>query len=165
MSNGKLCPCGSQKELEQCCLPIIKNRQEAPTAERLMRARYSAFALGEIDFIISSHHSETATGIDRGYIAKWSKESEWNGLEIVKTENGLEADETGRVIFHAFYRRDRESISHSENAFFKKENNSWKFYDSEPLTNAPIVNKDPPIGRNDPCRCGSGKKFKKCCGR
>ncbi len=29
---------------------------------------------------------------------------------------------------------------------------------------APIVNEEPKIGRNDPCPCGSGKKYKKCCG-
>jgi preprotein translocase subunit SecA len=28
----------------------------------------------------------------------------------------------------------------------------------------PIVNRQPKVGRNDPCHCGSGKKFKKCCG-
>jgi hypothetical protein len=29
----------------------------------------------------------------------------------------------------------------------------------------PVRNDAPPIGRNDPCPCGSGRKFKKCCGR
>ena len=28
----------------------------------------------------------------------------------------------------------------------------------------PVVRKDPHVGRNDPCPCGSGKKYKKCCG-
>jgi preprotein translocase subunit SecA len=30
--------------------------------------------------------------------------------------------------------------------------------------NKPIVNKGAKVGRNDPCPCGSGKKYKKCCG-
>jgi len=29
---------------------------------------------------------------------------------------------------------------------------------------APYVREAPKIGRNDPCACGSGRKFKKCCG-
>ena len=29
---------------------------------------------------------------------------------------------------------------------------------------APVLSRGPRIGRNDPCTCGSGKKFKKCCG-
>lgn len=28
----------------------------------------------------------------------------------------------------------------------------------------PYVRPEPKIGRNDPCPCGSGKKYKKCCG-
>ena len=31
--------------------------------------------------------------------------------------------------------------------------------------NKTVVNKEPKVGRNDPCPCGSGKKYKKCCGR
>ena len=29
----------------------------------------------------------------------------------------------------------------------------------------PIVNNEPKVGRNDPCPCGSGKKYKNCCGK
>ena len=39
------------------------------------------------------------------------------------------------------------------------------YSDSSPKqVNKPIVNKVQKVGRNDPCPCGSGKKFKKCCG-
>ena len=48
---------------------------------------------------------------------------------------------------------------------FVKESDGWKFEDGELVGETPIVREEPKIGRNDPCPCGSGKKFKKCCGR
>ena len=56
------------------------------------------------------------------------------------------------------------------------EKNGWHFIigfepdkpedisDLEKLLNPPQVVKSEKIGRNDPCPCGSGKKYKKCCG-
>ncbi len=35
---------------------------------------------------------------------------------------------------------------------------------SQPKVKKPVVNKTAKVGRNDPCPCGSGKKYKKCCG-
>lgn len=34
----------------------------------------------------------------------------------------------------------------------------------EPVKKKPVVNKNTKVGRNDPCPCGSGKKYKHCCG-
>ena len=38
-----------------------------------------------------------------------------------------------------------------------------KFYKEQ--KESTIIRKPKKIGRNDPCPCGSGKKYKKCCGR
>jgi SEC-C motif-containing protein len=48
------CPCGSGKSYGECCRPVISGEKKAPTAESLMRARYSAYVKHEIDFIIDS---------------------------------------------------------------------------------------------------------------
>jgi SEC-C motif-containing protein len=48
---------------------------------------------------------------------------------------------------------------------FVKDDEGWKFEDGELVAEQPIVREQPKTGRNDPCPCGSGKKFKKCCGR
>ena len=37
--------------------------------------------------------------------------------------------------------------------------------ESKEVTHTPIVNNGPKVGRNDPCPCGSGKKYKNCCGK
>lgn len=157
------CPCGSSKKYRACCLPIIKGEELAKTAEQLMRARYSAFALGEVDFILKSHHSRTRHEVKRDEIEQWSKNSEWLGLRIVKTESGALHDQTGNVIFNAQYKTDGKLNDHWENALFEKENNAWHFLDAKPVKTEPIVNTKSKAGRNDPCPCGSGKKFKKCC--
>ena len=43
--------------------------------------------------------------------------------------------------------------------------NSDKVKNIETETKTPIVNNGPKVGRNDPCPCGSGKKYKNCCGK
>lgn len=158
------CPCTSGKTFEKCCQPILKGSQKAKTAEDLLRARYSAFVVGEIDFILASHHSETRSEVDRKEIEEWSRTATWKGLEVLQKEAGGEKDTTGVLIFHAKYATDGEDQNHYERSVFEKENGEWKFHDAQPLRTGPYVREEPKVGRNDPCTCGSGKKFKKCHG-
>jgi len=157
------CPCCSGKAPESCCLPYLTGKKKAPTAEALMRARYSAFVRGDIDFILSTHHSRTVGDISRAEVEEWSKQSEWLGLKVVQTQKGQESDGDGIVVFHAQYKADGKVQDHWEHSQFEKENGEWKFLDAQGLQAGPIRRTEPKIGRNDPCSCGSGKKFKKCC--
>lgn len=166
MADKDLCPCGSGKTYEECCEPIIKGKTEAPTAESLMRARYTSYVKHEIDFIINScEEGEKIAEIDRAATEQWSKESTWHGLKILNTQKGLESDDEGLVEFEAAY-TDKNHLNeiHHENAYFKKVNGKWLYEagDVKPMT---VVREGKKIGRNDPCPCGSGKKYKKCCGR
>ena len=78
-----LCPCGSGKKYGECCEPIIKNTSKALTAESLMRARYTAYVVHEIDFIINScEEGEGIADIDKKATEDWSRNSTWNGLKI-----------------------------------------------------------------------------------
>ena len=103
MSETKdLCPCGSGKTYAECCEPIIKGTKKAPTAESLMRARYTAYEKQEIDFIINTcEDSDEVAEIDRKATEDWSKNSTWHGLQILRTEKGTESDEEGVVEFEA----------------------------------------------------------------
>jgi len=143
---------------------VIQGKTQAKTAEQLMRARYTAFTLGEIDFILASHHSKTIAEVDRAGIEDWSKKSEWLGLKITETQAGNEGDEQGTVSFHVQYRMDGTVQDHREHSLFEKENGQWKFLDAQPAKTDTIRRAEPKVGRNDPCPCGSGKKLKKCCG-
>src|SRR3954470_18515253 len=85
------CPCGKGESLETCCGPIMAGKVLPDTAENLMRARYTAYATGNVDFILSSHDPETAGEVDRANTEAWSKSAEWLGLEITNTEAGQAA--------------------------------------------------------------------------
>src|SRR4051794_8678717 len=103
MSDTNFCPCGSEIELEKCCLPLIQGTKQAITAEELLRARYTAFTRGDVDFVLSTHHSRTRHEIKREEIEDWSKNSEWLGLKIVQVEAGKKEDQQGTIIFAAHY--------------------------------------------------------------
>jgi SEC-C motif domain protein len=159
------CVCGIGESTETHCLPIIKGTAKAATAQALMRARYAAYALGELDFLKTSLHPEQRGDYDEKATELWSKKATWHGLEIVETTDGGEGDATGIVEFKAHYEVNGLRNEHHERAEFQKQNGVWYFFDGTQVTHAPIRREGPRVGRNDPCSCGSGKKFKKCCGR
>ncbi len=157
------CPCGSNASYSDCCEPVIKGLRPAKTAEQLMRARYSAYTKIEMDFIYESIHPEHRQDYDPAGTKTWAESSEWIGLDIVDTVRGLENDSNGEVEFIARFKQDGTLHEHHENALFKKKDGLWFFTDGAMVKPKPIVvNK---IGRNEPCPCGSGKKYKKCCGK
>ncbi len=158
------CPCGSGTALEQCCQPIINGERKADTAEALIRARYTAHTTGSMDFILATHHPSTRADIDETATARWASESQWLGLEILDIDGGQADDTSARIEFMARYRDSaRRRHNHHERGVFEKYHGHWYFRDAE----VPDVNQfrrdAPKQGRNDPCACGSGRKYKKCC--
>lgn len=158
------CPCGSEKEYEKCCGVFHKGEAQAPTAEALMRARYSAFATHNIKYIGSTHIPGTAD-FDEAEAQEWAVNSKWKKLEIVKTFKGKENNDDGVVEFKAYYTdKDGNDFCHHEISNFKKEDKKWYYQEGQIVGTQPIKRATPKVGRNEPCPCGSGKKFKKCCG-
>ena len=162
----KDCPCGSGRSYTDCCLPYIKGQAKAPTAEALMRSRYSAYVEHEIDYIINSCVHKDDKDIDRKSTQDWSEQSTWLGLTIISTEKGGSLDSEGTVEFKAEYKHDGMMEVHHEIARFKKENTTGEWlYDDGHVVPHTIKRDGPKVGRNDICPCGSGKKYKFCCGR
>ena len=98
------CPCGSDEPFGRCCLPLHLGERQAETAEQLMRARYSAYATDNLDYVWQTWHPTTRPSeltADPGL--------SWIGLEIVDTVEGRPGDESGEVEFRAHYRHDRRS--------------------------------------------------------
>jgi SEC-C motif-containing protein len=160
-----LCPCGSGRALAACCGPYLEGRADAPTAEALMRARYSAYATGRIDFVEKSHAPESRADFDRKASEKWAKESEWRGLEILALKDGTAEDAQGVVNFVARFVQGGQAYEHREIATFRKDGGRWYFVDGKTPKPDTFEKTGPDLGRNDPCHCGSGKKFKKCHGK
>ena len=129
-----------------------------------MRSRYCAYVLGEIDYITETHDPKRRDDHDPEQARKWSEEAEWLGLQILSTEGGGPDDESGQVEFIARFRVEGEEHEHRERSLFVKRGGRWYFRDGKVLGPLPIRNEGPRVGRNDPCPCGSGKKYKKCCG-
>lgn len=173
-----LCPCGSKQSFGQCCEPFLTEKALPATAEQLMRSRYTAFARADIDYIKRTLAPESRNDFDAASTLKWAKDSKWKGLEIVSTEKGGPDDKKGKVEFVATYEQNGKGFEHHEVSEFRKsDKGQWFFVDGDSHTHKEgeghphhhvkpetVVREAPKIGRNDPCSCGSGKKYKKCHG-
>lgn len=159
------CPCQSGNSLKDCCGPYLDDGVKPDTAEALMRARYTAHTRADIDFIIGTHHPSNRSEIDEASTKKWAAQSTWLGLDIRQVEGGQSTDRRARIEFVAKYRdQNRRRHDHTEIAIFEKHNGDWFFKDAEMPKVEQFQREAPKQGRNDPCACGSGKKYKKCCG-
>ena len=158
----KSCYCGNPTEFEKCCEPYLKGLKNPSTAEELMRARYSAYVTGNIDFIESTHNLEKREGMDLEATRLWSSESKWLGLEILGTTKGGLNDTLGTVEFKASYSQNEIFNDHHENSTFIKKAGKWYFDEGQVIPDT-FIRTEAKVGRNDPCPCGSGKKYKKCC--
>ena len=154
------CPCSSGRNFAQCCAPYLSGGVLPLTAETLMRSRYSAYATGNVDYLRETLLPGTREDFDRDAALKWAESSEWTGLDIRWTEAGGPSDETGAVEFVARFTRDGQASLHHETSRFEKRDGRWYFVDGISGSRPRIA---PKVGRNDPCICGSGKKYKKCC--
>ena len=160
--NYQDCPCGSGSSFAICCEPIINGTRESETAEELMRARYSAFVTGAMDFVVASTHSRTRKDIDRSFIREWSETSTWRGLEILEIRNVN--DDKAYISFEARFTQGGQDHTHRERSLFEREDGHWRFVSGDELKNPTVRYEAPKPGRNEPCPCGSGKKYKKCHG-
>jgi SEC-C motif-containing protein len=160
----KQCPCGSGLPYSGCCELYITGAKDAPTAEALMRSRYSAYAEHAVDYIVETCDGESRDAIDIRQTRNWSERSKWLGLKILNTSKGGLEDQEGTVEFEASYERDGLRDTHHELAKFKRKKGKW-FYEEGDIVPKTVVRSGPKVGRNDPCPCGSGKKYKHCCGR
>ncbi len=159
MDRDKKCPCGSGKLLSECCGPILAGHRLAGTAEELMRARFTAHAINDFAFI-----HRTYQGTAR---LPFSPPSEapgvtWTRLEVHSHTLGKVPD-LAYVEFSAYGVENGVESVLEEKAEFVRENGAWIY--TRPLREgpAPVKRTTPKAGRNDPCPCGSGKKFKHCC--
>lgn len=119
------CPCQSGKAYGQCCRPFHRGDADAPTAEALMRSRYTAFVAGDVDYLLRTWHPETRPAnleLDPGLA--------WTGLEILRTVRGGAADRAGTVEFRANYREGGQDHAQQEKSTFVREDGRWVYRDA-----------------------------------
>ncbi len=151
------CPCGSGKTYADCCAPYLAGRAQPATPVQLMRSRYSAFCKGKIDYLIATHHPSQRKADDRQTLAQTSADTEWLALRILHSDESQIAAGVGTVEFVAFYTSQGRLGQLHEKSEFIRQAERWYYMRGVML--APIR-----LDRNDPCWCGSGKKYKKCHG-
>jgi SEC-C motif-containing protein len=145
----RLCYCNSKKEFSECCEPFLINKQKPSTPVQLMRSRYSAFVLGDGEYLVKTTTKENRYEDDIEIIKEFAKSALWLGLEVL-------GESESQVEFKAFYKEGNIINVLHEKSSFVREDGMWLYKDGI-LFNSKIE-------RNEPCPCKSGKKYKKCCG-
>ncbi|WNI14526.1 YchJ family protein [Actinacidiphila sp. ITFR-21] len=119
---GAPCPCGLGAPYGECCGPFHSGRAAAPTAERLMRSRYSAFAVGDAGYLLRTWSAGTRLGsLDLDPRVRWT------GLEILGTTGGSAFHREGTVEFVARCRVGAETAEQRENSAFVREDGRWVY--------------------------------------
>jgi SEC-C motif-containing protein len=119
------CYCGNNVSFQNCCEPYIRGIKNAPTAETLMRSRYSAFATGAADYLVNTTHISKRRFHNKKDILDWSQANKWLKLEI------LASTET-TVTFKAYFLDENlKAQVHYEHSTFKLENEKWFYVDGE----------------------------------
>ncbi len=154
------CWCGSELTYQQCCHVYITGEKLAPTAELLMRSRYTAYAIHNSEYLLKTWDTNK-----RPQAIDFSKDkAEWQQLKIIATKKGRANDSRGIVEFKAYYLLDGKQHILKEISRFKKQQGSWYYLDGV-VKSITDNSQKASHGLNAPCPCGSGKKFKRCCGK
>ena len=119
----KTCYCCSEIPYSDCCEPYISNKKSAPTALALMRSRYSAYAIQNVDYLIETNAAATRKFHDKKDILDWARQNQWMKLEILNhTENTVE--------FKAYYLDERLKMQvHHEKSRFVFDLGKWFYLD------------------------------------
>ena len=123
---GDTCPCGSGTLYAACCGPLHRGRGLAETAERLMRSRYSAYAVGELGYVFRTWHPRT-----RPADVTASPGLVWTGLEVIAVTDGGPDDDTGEVTFAASYQSPGGPGVLRERSRFERRAGRWVYLAGE----------------------------------
>ncbi|MDX9834503.1 MAG: YchJ family metal-binding protein [Desulfobulbus sp.] len=156
---AQACPCGSGRAYDVCCEPVLSGRTPAATAKALMRSRYTAFVQGHTAHLLRSWHPST-----RPATLDADDQPVWQGLTLLRVEAGGLDDDHGIVEFLAIGLTKCRPVHLHEVSRFIREMGQW-FYLAGETRPADRDTTGIKTGRNDPCPCGSSRKYKKCCGQ
>ena len=146
--DSAMCPCGNDRRYEDCCQPVHQG-QATRTADALMRARFSAYVLHDNEFLLASWHPQTRPAhIDAAQGPQWKR------LQILDHRSD---GEQATVLFEATGCATGQWFVLQEQSRFLRDEEHWRYHSGD------VSEQSLTPGRNDPCPCGSGRKFKRCC--
>lgn len=147
------CPCQSGEVYERCCGRFISHQTVAENAKLLMRSRFTAYAMNKVDYLNETWHSDY-----RPQNLQLEDKVKWIKLDILEFS---QQGETAVVEFEALLKvSDRVDALHEKSSFVF-EQGRWLYTTGEMME---PTRKPWKPGRNMTCPCGSGLKFKRCCG-
>lgn len=122
------CPCGSQKKFTECCEPIISGKKIAASPEALMRSRYTAFTLSDVDYLFATMTPELVQHTDREEMQDFADDvTQWLGLEIISAPPVASNAIQGNVEFIANFKIDGEKQCIHEQSEFTKKDGQWLY--------------------------------------
>lgn len=154
------CPCGSQKNYLTCCEPFILGKQKPSTPEMLMRSRYTAFTIADMDYIKETMRGQALADFQEIEATRWAKKVTWIKLNVIKST--IQNSSLGYVEFEASFVDGHRLKSIHEKSQFILEEGSWYYVSG---THLPSSHAERIIARNAICPCGSERKFKNCHGK
>jgi SEC-C motif-containing protein len=116
------CPCGTGLTYDECCEPFHVGEAAAPTAEALMRSRFSAFARADEAYLLRTWHWS-----GRPQRIEFDDGRRWTRLDVLGHTDGGLLDSQGTVQFEAHYRQDGKPGVQRENSRFTRENGEWLY--------------------------------------
>ncbi|WP_423781655.1 YchJ family protein [Alteromonas stellipolaris] len=168
------CYCCSNLPFSSCCEPFLKGQAKPQTAAQLMRSRFSAYASKQFEYVLATYTKERQPELSVDELTANAANATWFALEVgetgnvsliaqaegvaeVATQNNEGATDT--VDFTAYYFENKNLYQLHETSNFIVEDGQWRYHDGILHDDCGKVK----YGRNLPCLCGSGKKFKQCC--
>ncbi len=132
-----------------------------------MRSRYSAYVEARLDYLKQTVAPETRRDHAPSDTKQTVESVRWLGLTILETSGGGPRDDQGTVTFEARFNAEGRDQGMRERSRFRRVDGRWAYISGEvtPLGARPVRRAGPRVGRNDPCPCGSKRKYKRCCGR
>jgi SEC-C motif-containing protein len=118
------CYCKSGKSFNKCCKLFLDNKKEPSSPLELMRSRYTAYVLKNIDYLIKTTYPENRKLYPKNELQEWAESSHFFNLEII---NSNQKDDFGTVEFKAYYEYKKDIYIHHEYSTFIKENGVWYF--------------------------------------
>jgi SEC-C motif domain protein len=153
MTTKNLCPCCSGRSFNLCCQPFLSRKLMPETPEQLMRSRYTAYTLADIPYIEKTQSGKAAENFNADEAKQWTEQVKWCGLSVLNSN-------LNEVEYVARYMIGNQLYLLQERSQFEKIGEQWFYISGALIPHQPITLKS-----NQPCPCGSKKKFSQCCGK
>ncbi|MEP2653685.1 MAG: YchJ family metal-binding protein [Paraglaciecola sp.] len=158
LEDNKNCFCCSNIAFEYCCKPILTEVKKAANSEALMRSRFTAYVLKDYAYILDTYAKKPRQNLSIQELAQSAENTQWLSLQVIGHSANLV---TSQVEFKAFYKIGECFYVLHELSDFVLEDEKWRYSKGNLFKNSGEFKPQ----RNSQCLCGSGKKYKKCCGK